>query len=260
MRRTLNLVLASAMIAGGCSQALPADGDAVTGPTSTQSNVTRTTMGDRPSTDVGPVTTTIAASTTSVAVTTTSTTAIQAATLDATRASGLKSCREPYPIPTGGSAEVPEWVVGIHTRVTTLVGDMNAFAVSAWEAAPNESGWSKEEPVASALERLEADLTDLHAYSEAALEGAGLEWTKTGWTEIAGTEGPMVEGPIWWLPEGIWSKAEHLNEHILPAFVKTTGAAAVQAFYINGGATSAGPCATTVFMVEAVNGIIGDLE
>jgi hypothetical protein len=260
MRRTLNLVLASAMIAGSCSQALPADGDAVTGPTSTQSNVTRTTMGDRPSTDVGPVTTTIAASTTSVAVTTTSTTAIQAATLDATRASGLKSCREPYPIPTGGSAEVPEWVVGIHTRVTTLVGDMNAFAVSAWEAAPNKSGWSTEEPVASALERLGADLTDLHTYSEAALEGAGLEWTKTGWTEIAGTEGRMVEGPIWWLPEGIWSKAEHLNEHILPAFVKTTGAAAVQAFYINGGAASAGPCATTVFMVEAVNGIIGDLE
>lgn len=259
MRRTLNLVLASAMIAGGCSQALPADGNEVPGPTSTQSNLMRTTTGDRPSTDVGPVTT-IAASTTSVAVSTTSTTAIPAATLDATSASGLKSCREPYPLPTGGRAEVPEWVVGIHTRVTTLVGDMNSFAVSAWEAAPNDSGWSKEEPVASALERLEADLTDLHAYSEAALEGAGLEWTKTGWTEIADTEGPMVEGPIWWLPEGIWSKAEHLNEHILPSFVKTTGATAVRAFYINGGATSAGPCATTVFMVEAVNGIIGDLE
>jgi hypothetical protein len=92
------------------------------------------------------------------------------------------------------------------------------------------------------------------------LEDAGLKWTTTGWTERVDTEGPMIEGPIWWLPEGIWSKAHYLKDQILPEFLATTGSVDVVGFYLHGGASSAGPCATTKFMVEAVNGIIDDLD
>jgi len=31
----------------------------------------------------------------------------------------------------------------------------------------------------------------------------------------------MIEGPIWWLPEGIWSKAKYLKDQILPEFLAT---------------------------------------
>jgi len=46
-------------------------------------------------------------------------------------------------------------------------------------------------------------------------------WTTTGWTEQVNAEGPMIEGPIWWLPEGIWSKAKYLKDQILPEFLAT---------------------------------------
>jgi hypothetical protein len=173
---------------------------------------------------------------------------------------GVKRCPEPRALPSETDVPVPLWVVGIHTRMTTLVQDMNILAEAAWASAPNDAGWSREEPVASAVVDVKSDLADIRAYSEAALEDAGLKWTRTGWTERVDTEGPMVEGPIWWLPEGIWSKAHYLKDQILPEFLATTGSADVVRFYLHGGASSAGPCATTKFMVEAVNGIIGDLD
>jgi hypothetical protein len=173
---------------------------------------------------------------------------------------GVKRCPEPRALPSETDVPVPLWVVGIHTRMTTLVQDMNILAEAAWAAAPNDAGWAREEPVASAVKNVESDLTDVRAYSTAALEGAGLKWTKTGWTERVNTEGPMIKGPIWWLPEGIWSKAKHLKDQILPEFLATTGSADVVDFYLHGGASSAGPCATTKFMVQAVNGIIDDLD
>ena len=165
-----------------------------------------------------------------------------------------------WPLPSDTDVPVPLWVVGIHARMTTFVRDMNVLAEAAWAAAPNDAGWAREEPVASAVEDVESDLTDIRAYSTAALEDAGLKWTTTGWTERVNTEGPMIEGPIWWLPEGIWSKAKLLKDQILPEFLATTGSVDVVDFYLDGGASSAGPCATTNFMVEAVNGIIRDLN
>jgi hypothetical protein len=268
MRRILNPALVFALIVGACSQALPADVEeapisATVQPTSTQTEV----PGDG-SRAVLTTTTTAAATTTSIASTTTTATpkptttatAVDDPSDDDKVIAGVKRCPEPRALPSETDVPVPLWVVGIHTRMTTLVQDMNILAEAAWASAPNDAGWSREEPVASAVVDVKSDLADIRAYSEAALEDAGLKWTRTGWTERVDTEGPMVEGPIWWLPEGIWSKAHYLKDQILPEFLATTGSADVVRFYLHGGASSAGPCATTKFMVEAVNGIIGDLD
>jgi hypothetical protein len=265
MRRILNPALVFALIVGACSQALPADLEEA--PVSTTIQPTTTQTGGRP--DDGSraaltMTTPAAATTTSIESTTTTTrptTSVVDVPYDDDKViARVKRCPEPRALPSETDVPVPLWVVGIHTRMTTLVHDMNILAEAAWAAAPNDAGWARVEPVASAVRNVESDLTDVRAYSTAALEDAGLKWTKTGWTERVNTEGPMITGPIWWLPEGIWSKAKYLKDQILPEFLATTGSADVVDFYLHGGASSAGPCATTKFMVEAVNGIIDDLD
>jgi hypothetical protein len=267
MRRILNPALVFALIVGACSQALPADLEETPMSTTVQPTTTQTEVPDDGSRTVLTTTTTAATTTTSIASTTTTatpkpttTTAVDVPSDDDKVIAGVKRCPEPRALPSETDVPVPLWVVGIHTRMTTLVQDMNILAEAAWAAAPNDAGWSREEPVASAVEDVESDLADIRAYSEAALEDAGLKWTRTGWTERVDTEGPMIEGPIWWLPEGIWSKAHYLKDQILPEFLATTGSADVVDFYLHGGASSAGPCATTKFMVEAVNGITSNLD
>ena len=267
MRRILNPALVFALIVGACSQALPADLEEAPISATVQPTTTQTEVPDDGSRAVLTTTTTAAATTTSIASTTTTatpkpttTTAVDAPSDDDKVIAGVKRCPEPRALPSETDVSVPLWVVGIHTRMTTLVQDMNILAEAAWAAAPNDAGWARVEPVASAVKNVESDLTDVRAYSTAALEDAGLKWTKTGWTERVDTEGAMIEGPIWWLPEGIWSKAKYLKDQILPEFLATTGSVDVVGFYLHGGASSAGPCATTKFMVEAVNGIIDDLD
>ncbi len=259
MRRILNPALVFALIVGACSQALPADLEQAPVSATTQPTTPQTEAPDDGTPPARLTTTTATATTTSIASTTTTVIVVDTLPDDDKANSDPKRCPEPRPLPSDKDILVPLWVVGIHTRMTTLVQDLNILAEAAWTAAPNDAGWSREEPVASAVEDVKSDLTDIRAYSEAALEDAGLKWTTTGWTERVDTEGPMIEGPIWWLPEGIWSKAKHLKDHILPEFLATTGSADVVGFYLHGGASSAGPCATTKFMVEAVNGIIDDL-
>lgn len=259
MRRILNPALVFALIVGACSQALPADLEVAPVSATVQPTTTPTEVPDDGSRAVLTTTTTTAPTTTSIASTTTSTTVVDVPPDDDKVSAGVKRCPEPRPLPSETDVPVPLWVVGVHTRMTTLVQDMNILAEAAWTAAPNDAGWSREEPVASAVVDVESDLADIRTYSEAALEDAGLKWTRTGWTERVDTEGPMIEGPIWWLPEGIWSKAHYLRDQILPEFLATTGSADVVDFYLHGGASSAGPCAATKFMVEAVNGIISDL-
>jgi hypothetical protein len=264
MRRILNPALVFALIVGACSQALPADLEEAPVSATVQPTTTQTEVPDDRSPSVRSTTTTAAATTTSIASTTTTTepttSVVDVPSDDDKVIAGVKRCPEPRALPSGTDVPVPLWVVGIHTRMTTLVQDMNMLAEAAWAAAPNDAGWAREEPVASAVEDVESDLTDIRAFSTAALEDAGLKWTTTGWTERVNTEGPMIEGPIWWLPEGIWSKAKYLKDQILPEFLATTGSVDVVGFYLHGGASSAGPCATTKFMVEAVNGIIDDLD
>jgi hypothetical protein len=260
MRRILNPALVFALIVGACSQALPVDLEQTPVSTTTQPTTTQTEVPDDGSPAALSTTTTATATATSIVSTTTTVVVVDTLPDDDKANSGPKRCAEPRPLPSDKDVSVPPWVVGIHARVTVLVQDMNMLAEAARAAAPNDAGWAREETVASAVEDVESDLTDIRAYSTAALEDAGLKWTTTGWTERVNTEGPMIEGPIWWLPEGVWSKAKYLKDQILPEFLATTGSADVVGFYLRGGASSAGPCATTKFMVEAVNGIIGDLD
>jgi len=261
MRRIFNLALVLVLIVGACSQALPAEVEEAPVSVSTQPTARQTEAPDEGSPAARSTTTTVAATTKSITSTTTSTsTAVDVPSDDDNVIAGMRSCREPLPLPSETDVPAPLWVAGIHTRMTRLVQDMNMLAEAAWVAAPNDAGWAREEPVASAVEDVESDLTDIRSYSTAALEDAGLTWTTTGWTERVNTGGPMIEGPIWWLPEGIWSKAKHLKDQILPEFLATTRSDDVVDFYVHGGAFSAGPCATTNFMVEAVNGIIRDLN
>jgi hypothetical protein len=156
MRRILNPALVLALIVGACSQALPADLEGASVSATVRPTTTQTEVPDDRSPSVRSTTTTAAAATTSIASTTTTITVVDAPSNADKANSGPKRCAEPRPLPSEKDVLVPLWVVGIHTRMTTLVQDMNMLAEAAWAAAPNDAGWAREEPVASAVETLRA--------------------------------------------------------------------------------------------------------